>query len=143
MTVRDPYNLGYADLLASIARSYGIKFEVFDSGGGCLIAEARLEGAVWLWITDWDAGLIGLERRRQLESEGIAIGYNVSLYPSDPAHPDWVDGQTILASVRHQTASATMLPQLVAQALASLGGNEHHNYDAAGVHTLTTGIDSC
>ncbi|MEB3023041.1 MULTISPECIES: hypothetical protein [Mycolicibacter] len=139
----DPYNIGYADLLENTAGTYGIEFEVFDSGGGFLIAQARLEGGVWLWITDWDSGLIGLERRRQLEAEGVTVGYNVSLYPTDPADPQSVDGQTVLASVRHQTATATMLPQLVAQALAGLSGNEHHNYDAAGVHTVTTGIERC
>ena len=38
--------------------------------GGCLLFQGRLEGGPWLVISDWDAGILPLSRRRELEADG-------------------------------------------------------------------------
>jgi hypothetical protein len=137
MTTVDPYNTGYAPLLDKLSDRLGLRgFEIFNSGGSCLITETRLEGNVWLWITDWDAGIHPLHTRTRMEANGITIGYNVSLYPADPDNDAWCDSCTVLASIRHQTAKAEQLPQLVQLALRALPRNTHHTFDDHGQHRV-------
>ncbi|HUO39101.1 MAG TPA: hypothetical protein VMU34_15265 [Mycobacterium sp.] len=140
MATSDPFNTGYAPLLDNISKRFGFTdFEIFNSGGGCLIAQTRLEGTAWMWITDWDAGIQRLHDRNIKEANGITLGYNVSIYATDPDN-HWCDDCTALASVRHETAKAADLAGLVQLALSSLPRNAHHTFDKNGEHRIEYGV---
>ncbi len=104
-----PWNHGYDAILADVPRQTGITFEPFNSGGGCMILEGRLESGLWIWITDVDPGLTCLPRRRAHEANGIDVGWMITIHPTDyddPAEP-CPDGGTTVASV---TPPATAPP---------------------------------
>ena len=110
--------LGYGDSLSDIETRFGLNFTVEDTGGGCLLMQARLEDGSWIVISDWDAGLIPQRRRRELEGQGTTIGWNVSIYADDG--DSWPDHSTWLASVRHETAAVDELPVLIEMAVSAL-----------------------
>lgn len=130
--------LGYGEVIAELSDLVGVPFTLEDTGGGCLLFQGRLEGGPWLVISDWDAGILPLPRRRELESAGVTIGWNISLYSDDG--DDWPDHQTWLASVRHESATVDELPALVQLALNSLRDNAHHDYRKTGAHDVTYGV---
>lgn len=130
--------LGYGDFLSGIEARFGLNFTVEDTGGGCLLVQARLEDGSWIVISDWDAGLTPLRRRRELEGEGITSGWNVSIYADDG--DSWPDHSTWLASVRDEAATVDELHILIELALSALPENAHHNYDRGARHTITYGI---
>lgn len=119
----------------------GISFDIWHSGGGYLIAEARLEGGLWLWVTDRDAGLYPLAERQGIESQGIAIGYQIAIHPDDSGEPD---SNITLASVCDDTATNDRLPELVALAIESIATNAHHEFNRIDfVRTCGCGPVSC
>jgi hypothetical protein len=135
-------DLGYDELLAKLTDRFGITLTCFNSGGGCLIWEARLEDGSWLWITDWDAGIHPRLRRLEFERQGIRIGWHVGIYANQVIenYSDDVDSCTALASVVHRTAGIDDLPDLIELALRSLPSNTHYGYDENGVCTIHNGI---
>lgn len=130
--------LEYGDVLSDIVSRFGIDLTVEDTGGGCLLFQARLETGDWIVISDWDAGITPLPRRRALEAQGTTIGWNISIYADDG--DNWPDHHTRLASVRHETAAGGELPTLIAQALDALPANTHHDHSRDGRHTVTHGV---
>lgn len=130
--------LGYGDLIAAVTDLVGVRFTLEDTGGGCLLFQGRLEGGNWLVISDWDAGILPLDRRRDLEVDGVTVGWNVSIYADDG--DNWPDHQTWLASVRHESARADDLPGLVELALSGLRDNTHHDFRRDGSHSVSYGV---
>ena len=130
--------LGYGDFLSDIEARFGLNFTVEDTGGGCLLMQARLEDGSWIVISDWDAGLNPLRRRRELEGEGTTIGWNVSIYADDG--DSWPDHSTWLASVRHETNAVDELTVLIEMALAALRESAHHDYHRGGRYTIARGV---
>ena len=132
-----PQLLGYGEVMADLEKRFGLTFTCEDTGGGCLLFQARLDNGEWIVISDWDAGINPLERRRELEAEGITVGWNITIYADDE---NWPDHSTMLASVRHDSATATELPVLIQQALSSRLATVHHDYRRGGGHTVSYGI---
>lgn len=136
------YNHGLDAILGTIKDRTGLTFEIFNSGGHTMILEARLETGDWMWISDYDADVTPLPQRRQLEAEGIRVGWLIAIYPTDPDDPTPVpDPARILASTAHESATAEELPQLVVNTLKSLRGHAHHRIADSQV-TVTYGIES-
>ena len=131
--------LGYGEFIADLENRFGLNFTCEDTGGGFLLFQARLETGDWIVISDWDAGITPLARRRDMEAEGTTIGWNVSIYANADGDT-WPDHLTRLASVHHETATTDELPGIVEQALASLTDNTQHEYHRGGGHTVTHGI---
>ena len=135
------YNHGLDAILATICDQTGLAFEIFNSGGNTMILEARLETGDWMWISDYDADVTPLAQRRQYESEGIAVGWLIAIYPTDPDEPlPSPDPTRILASTAHESARAEDLPQLVIRTLQSLPSHTHHRVDRHRT-VVTHGID--
>jgi hypothetical protein len=135
------YDLGYKELLADITARFGITLTCFDSGGGCLIWESRLETGDWLWITDYDAGINPLARRLALEQDGITIGWHVGIYANQSAdYGDEPDSCTRLAGVEHHSATAQQLPDLIELALRGRARHEQHTFKADQPHKVEYGI---
>jgi hypothetical protein len=135
------YDLGYDDLLATITDRFGITVDCFNSGGGCLIWETRLETGDWMWVTDWDAGIQPLARRLELEAQGITVGWHIGIYANlTDSAGDQPDSCTRLAGVEHHTATAAQLPDLIDLALRGTPRNEQHEFGANGTHTISYGI---
>lgn len=130
--------LAYGQFLAEIQQRFGVAFTVADTGGGCLLFQARLETGDWLVISDWDSGLTPLPRRRQLEAQGTTVGWAVNVCADDGE--DWPQTATILAGVSHETATADELPALIELALNSLTDNAHHEIRKATGHSVLHGV---
>jgi len=130
--------LAYGQFLAEIQQRFGVAFTVEDTGGGCLLFQARLETGDWLVISDWDSGIIPLPRRRQLEAQATSLGWVVNVCADDG------DGgpqtATILAGVSHETATADELSDLIELALSSLADNAHHEIRKATGHSVLHGV---
>ncbi|MEB3031761.1 hypothetical protein [[Mycobacterium] nativiensis] len=136
------YNHGMDSILDTINDQTGLTFEIFNSGGHTMILEARLETGDWMWISDYDADVTPLAQRRQLEAEGIRVGWLIAIYPTDPDDPTSAPHPTrILASFAHETATAEELPQLVIHTLQSLPRHAHHRIQRDRA-TVTYGIES-
>lgn len=73
-----------------------------------------------------------------LETDGVTIGWNVSIYADDG--DQWPDHQNWLASVRHETARADDLPGLVEMALSALRTNAHYDFRRDGSHSVSYGV---
>lgn len=153
---------GYGEVLRAVERRTGLAFEMFNSGGGVMIFEARLETGHYVWISDADAGVWPLPCRREMEAAGTAVGYHLAVYPpfTEPERAAEVYGGTAAdygedskiqwrgdcdsnrcaASVHHGTASAEQLPELVELVVSSLPRNAHHNINA-GEFGRTAGTD--
>lgn len=128
----------YGSVIKPVADLTGLPFTLEDTGGGCLLFQGRLESGAWLVISDWDAGVTPMDRRRDLENSGITVGWNVSVYADDG--DSWPDHQTLLASVRHETARADELPGLVQLALEASRDNSHHEFSRDGGRSVRCGI---
>lgn len=74
------YDLDYDDLLSTIHARFGITLRCFNSGGGCLIWQSRLESRHWVWINDWDQGIMRRDRRLATEAAGLPVGWFVGVY---------------------------------------------------------------
>lgn len=136
------YDHGLDTILDAIADQTGLTFEIFNSGGNTMILEARLETGDWMWISDFDADVTPLAQRRQLEADGIPVGWLIAIYPTDADEPTPTPDPTrILASTMHQTATAEDLPRLVIHTLQSLPRHAHHRIDNDRA-TVTHGIES-
>jgi hypothetical protein len=133
-----PQPLGYGDFLADIEHRFGLTFTCEDTGGGCLLFQARLDNGEWIVISDWDSGITPLEKRDALEDAGITVGWNVSIFADDG--DNWPDHTVMMASIRHDTAHAHELPSLIEQALASRPATLHHDYRNGAGHTVSYGI---
>ncbi len=152
------YEHGYDDILTEAQRRFGFTPEIFNSGGNIMIFETRLDDGSFLWITDADCDVTPRPRRLAKEADGYYVGWQVSIYPPDPASapvdlaatlcegsifsaiPD-VDSCTRLASVTHHTAAAEQLPDLIGLALSGYRRHEHHQFALDGTHTVRLGID--
>ncbi|GAA2429254.1 hypothetical protein [Mycolicibacterium llatzerense] len=152
------YEHGYDDILTQVQHRFGFTPTIFNSGGGIMILESRLEGGDFIWITDADCDVTPRPRRVAAEADGRHIGWQVSIYPPEagappldlsaadtvastaPAVPE-VDSCTRLASVTHHTAPAEQLPDLIGLALRGRRRHEHHLFDADGTYTVRLGID--
>jgi len=84
-----------------------------------------------------------------MEADGHHVGWQVSIYPPEPAtvpvdlaatYPD-VDSCTRLASVTHHSAHAELLPDLIELALRGRRRHEHHTFAVNGTHSVRLGID--
>jgi len=136
------YNLQYDALLDAIATRFGISLHCFNSGGGCLVWEARLESGHWLEINDWDQGIQTRARRLASEAAGAPVGWFIGIYCPAGDTPPWSHDSWRVASVSHRTATADELPDLIDLALRGITAAAHHVYDAHGAHTVTHGIDT-
>lgn len=152
------YEHGYDDILTEAQRRFGFTPEIFNSGGNIMIFETRLDDGSFLWITDADCDVTPRPRRLAKEADGHYVGWQVSIYPPDPASapvdlaatlcegsifsaiPD-VDSCTRLASVTHHTAAAEQLPDLIGLALSGYRRHEHHQFALDGTHTVRLGIE--
>ncbi len=136
------YDLDYTDLLSTIRDRFGITLRCFNSGGGCLIWESRLESQHWVWINDWDQGIMRRNRRLATEAAGDPVGWFIGVYAPAGDTPAWSDDHWRVASVSHRTATAEQLPDLIELALRSITEAAHHDYDDQGVHTVAYGVDT-
>ena len=108
------WDRGYDQMVAEIKARFGFELELYNTGGWCMVYEARLEGNAVIWISDYDAGITPRDERLVLEGKGITVGWNVSIYRADAdGYPD----NAILASAQHETALVAELPGLIALAL--------------------------
>lgn len=141
------YEHGWDDILDKVQVETGLRFTIWNSGGHCMIFEARLETGQFLWVTDYDADIEPLASRHEIEAAGGTVGLQVSVLAAmespqryadviggtvDTVPDDWanvVDSNRCLASVRHGTAKAEQMPELVALAILSLPRNAHHHID--------------
>lgn len=48
---------GYDQMVAEIKDPFGSELKLYNTGGWCMVHEARLEGNAVIWISDYDAGL--------------------------------------------------------------------------------------
>jgi hypothetical protein len=135
------YDHGYEQMLVNIENRFGIKLSIFNSGGGWMIFEGRLETGNWLWITDWDADITPRPKRLELEAQGITVGWHIAIYStlSGPGTAE-PDSCTRLAGVEHRTAAADELIDLLELALRSLPRNEQHDFDRRGSHAVSDGV---
>ena len=142
MSAHHQWRHGYDAILAEVTRQTGITFAPFNSGGGCMILEGRLESGLWIWITDVDPGLTCLHTRRAYEAAGVHLGWMITIHPTDPEEPGGAtpDGGTTVASVTHHSAPATQPPALIILALQAAARHAHHDIDADGRHTIRHGI---
>lgn len=76
--------LGFDTIVEAIDRQFGITLEIADTGGGYYVLEGTMNSGQWLWISDYDAGLLPLARRGELEAQGVRIGWRLQLYPRLP-----------------------------------------------------------
>lgn len=128
---------GYDQMVAEIKDRFGFELTLYNTGGWCMVYEARLEGNAVIWISDYDAGVTPREERLAMEGRGITVGWNVSIYrAADDGYPD----NAILASAQHETALVAELPGLIALALESVASNAQHHFKKGGEHTVTHGV---
>jgi len=128
----------YDQIIATIKERFGFELELYNTGGWCMVYEARLEGGgAVIWISDYDAGVTPREERLSLEGAGTTVGWNVSIYRADAdGYPD----NAILASAQHETALVAELPGLIELALGSVPQNAQHHFAKGGAHTVTYGV---
>ena len=135
-------NHGYDELFATINRRFGIALTWWHSGGGYMIWESRLETGDWLWITDFDANITPLARRRALEKDGITVGWHVGIYANaTDVGGDGPDSCTGLAGVEHCSATAGQLPDLIELALRGRARHEQHQFLRDKPHSVKYGIE--
>lgn len=131
------WDRGYDQMVAEIKARFGFELELYNTGGCCMVYEARLEGNAVIWISDYDAGITPRDERLVSEGKGITVGWNVSIYRADAdGYPD----NAILASAQHETALGAELPGLIALALESVATNAQHHFAQGGKHTVTYGV---
>ena len=131
------WDRGYDQMIATIKERFGIELELYNTGGWCMVYQARLEGGAVIWISDYDAGVIPRDERLALEGAGTSVGWNVSIYRADAdGYPD----NAILASAQHETALVAELPGLIELALGSVPHNAQHHFAKGGTHTVTYGV---
>ena len=131
------WDRGYDQMVAEIKTRFGFELELYNTGGWCMVYEARLEGNAVIWISDYDAGITPRDERLVLEGKGITVGWNISSYRAEAdAYPD----NAILASAQHETALVAELPGLIALALESVATNAQHHFVKGGKHTITYGV---
>mgnify|MGYP001264900713 CR=1 FL=1 len=130
---------GFDTVVAALARRFGIEMQIADTGGGYYVLEGSLRSGQWLWISDYDAGLVPLARRSELEAQGVRIGWRLQVYPrraSDGAP----DTNTVLASVAHAKGTVADLDDLVGQVLRGVSSNTHVHVDANSSTTVEHGV---
>ena len=131
------WDRGYDQMVAQIKARFGFELELYNTGGWCMVYQARLEGNAVIWISDYDAGITPRDERLVLEGTGITVGWNISIYRAEAdAYPD----NAILASAQHETALVAELPGLIALALESVATNAQHHFAKGGKHTVTYGV---
>lgn len=131
------WDRGYDQMVAEIKSRFGFELELYNTGGWCMVFEARLEGNAVIWISDYDAGVTPRDERLSMEARGTTVGWNVSIYRADKdGYPD----NAILASAQHETALVAELPGLIALALESVATNAQHHFKKGGQHTVTHGV---
>ncbi|OBB17031.1 hypothetical protein A5761_11285 [Mycolicibacterium setense] len=135
-----PDNRGFNAILGEIHHRFGIALQLVDAGGRYVFFQSRLETGDWLRISDYAANVTPLAQRLALEAHDVHVGWYVAIYPTD-AHTLAADPFVWLASVTHETATASQLPDLVATALRSLARHEQHHIDADGRHQVSVGIN--
>lgn len=57
------WDRGYDQLVADMKARFGFELELYNTGGWCMVYEAKLEGNVVIWISDYDAGVTPREER--------------------------------------------------------------------------------
>lgn len=72
---------GFDTIVDALARRFGIAMQIADTGGGYYVLEGSLDSGQRLWVSDYDAGLLPLVRRGELEAQGVRIGWRLQVYP--------------------------------------------------------------
>ena len=87
------WDRGYDQMVAEIKARFGFELELYNTGGWCMVYEARLEGNAVIWISDYDAGITPRDERLVLEGKGITgAGMSASTAPMTtaiPTTPSW------------------------------------------------------
>lgn len=130
---------GFDSIVNTIARRFGLAMQLVDTGGGYTVLEGRLESDAWLWISDLDAGLTSLDRRAELENQGLHIGWRLQVYPHSPADAG-PDLNTVLSSVAHASGTVADLGDLIDQVLGGLPSNAHVVVEVDGSTSVEHGV---
>lgn len=120
-------NVGYTGVLADVRREYGITLQLFNTGGGCMVFEGRLENGDFICVTEGDDfisphywrtdGVNGYPG----ECDGNPWGWTVLVYRPDPDEPDY-RGDMPYAGVFNTVAYLGDLTDVVGSALRAAVG---------------------
>ena len=114
----------YSELFDQIATAYGLRLSIVNTGGGCYVAQCRLESGHWLVVTEADDFLsLHVQDRFEREREDeTTCGWFVGVYDNDTTdgseRPAGADG--CLTSTSATDASFSDLADVVGGVLHTL-----------------------
>lgn len=75
----------YSELFDDLYRAYGLRLSIVNTGGGCYVAEGRLESGHWVVVTEADDFLsVRVQDRFDHEQEcETTCGWFVGIYEND------------------------------------------------------------
>lgn len=114
----------YSELFDNLHRAYGLRLNIVNTGGGCHVAQGRLESGHWVVVTEADDFLsVHVQDRFDYEQEcETTCGWFVGIYDNDATdgadRPAGDDG--CLTSTSVPDAQFCDLTNIVGSALQAL-----------------------
>lgn len=79
---------GFKAICAELSERFGTAFELWNSGGGCMLLVADVEGGE-IRVSDWEDTLSPVEWHLDGRAGGFAASFNAVELEEDGAYTDW------------------------------------------------------
>ena len=114
----------YAELFDQIGHAYGLRLSIVNTGGGCYVAQGRLESGHWVVVTEAD-DFLSLDVQDRFDDEReyeTTCGWYVGVYDNDSTDgPDQpADAEGCLTFTSATNARFSDLADVVGSVLRTL-----------------------